>query len=154
MKLRRKYIDLDDTLRAFKMQVKDSLDFAADYLPSLDMTPREIYNHLRRDVVYINDPPGVELIQSMPTMFSYNNPHNIYGAGDCDCMSVAASACLIVSGLPVNIALVGRTPDNAVHIYCMTGNHAPVVPFDLTNAYYSQERKYPYKQTLPLLITF
>ena len=154
MKLRRKYVDLNDTLRHLKIQVEDSIDFACDYLPSLEMTPREIFNHLKKDIVYVSDPPGVELIQSMPTMLSYLNPHNIYGAGDCDCFTVTASACLMACGYPVNIALVGRSQDNAVHIYCMTGKRAPVVPFDLTNARYGEERPYPYKQTLPLLITF
>lgn len=154
MKRRTKYVDINDTLKGFKIQVEDSLDFASDYLPSLDMTPREIYRLLKKEVVYINDPPGVELIQSMSTLFSFNNPHNIYGAGDCDCFSVAASACLLVCGHPVDIALVGRNPENAVHIYCMTGIYSPVVPFDLTNQRYGQERKYAYKQVLPLLITF
>lgn len=153
MKRKTKYKDLNDTLRGFKIQVEDSIDFAENFLPHLEMTPREIFKYLRKQVVYVNDPPGVELIQSMPTMFSYLNPHNIWGAGDCDCFSVAASACLLVCGHPVDIALVGRNPDNAVHIYCMTGIYGPVVAFDLTNQRYGQERYYPYKQTLPLLIT-
>lgn len=152
MKLKRKYKDLNDTLRAFKIQVKDSLDFADQYLPNRNLTPAEIYKILKKDFVYVSDPPGVELIQSMGTMFSYLNPHNVYGAGDCDCASVAASACLLVCGYPVDIVLTGRNDFQAVHIYCRTGYTVPAIPFDLTENQYNKERYYPYRQYLPLLI--
>jgi len=152
MKLKRKYIDLEDTLKALKIQVIDSLDFAVEYLPNTNLTPKQIFNFLKKDFVYVSDPDGIELLQSFPTMYSYFNYHGIYGGGDCDCATIAAAACLTVCGYPVDIALVGRSDANAVHIYCITGTYSPVVPFDLTNDKYGQERKYPFKQVLPLLI--
>jgi hypothetical protein len=153
VKLRKKYKDLNDTLYHLKIQIIHSLDFADQWLPDRNMSPAEIFKLLKKNVIYTPDPPGVELIQTMQTMFDYwNNPHGMYGAGDCDCFTVTAAACLHVCNYPVEIALVGRQSDNAVHIYCMTGRKYPIVPFDLTNSAYGYERPYPYKQNLPLLI--
>lgn len=151
MKLKKKYKDLNDTLHHLKLQIVESIPFAEQYLPDQDLTPKEIFKILKKDTVYINDPPGVELIQSMATMMSYSNPHNVWGAGDCDCFTVTASACLLSRGYPVDIVLVGRNRDNAVHIYNYTGIHNPVICFDLTNPRYGMERFYPYKQKIPLL---
>lgn len=110
------------------------------------MTPREIFDFLRGEVVYTSDPEGIELLQSMQTLFGTGNKHGIYGAGDCDCFTIAALASLIAKGYApgLKIVLVGRSKVAPVHIYCSVFG----VPFDLTNNKIGKERPYPYQQSL------
>lgn len=112
------------------------------------MRPAEVFDFLKSEVVYKHDPPGVELLQSMPTLFSEDNVHGIYGAGDCDCFTTASLASLCVKGYNsgLGIYLVGRSKDAPVHIYAAIHS----IPFDLTNNKLGQERHYPYKQFLPV----
>jgi hypothetical protein len=93
------------------------------------------------------DPQGTELLQSMPSMFSSKNKHGIYGAGDCDCIVIAALACLEVKNFKKKgIVLAGRSRTTPVHIY----NYVNGVPMDLTNEHFNKERKYAFRQWLPV----
>jgi len=146
MKLTKPYDSLEDTLLMLKKQVRDSVPFAAKVLPAGRMTPEAIFRWLKSRVIYCNDPDGVELLQSMPTLLSYNNRHGVPGCGDCDCFTISALACLIAKGYgdSVGIYLVGRSKQAPVHIYAAIFHK----PFDLTNNNLGQERGYPYKQYL------
>jgi len=150
MKLLEPYESLDRTLIMMKRQVIDSLPFAIDFLPEGKMKPSSIFNFLKEETIYFSDPSGIELLQSMPTLFGNNNQHGIYGAGDCDCFTIAALASLIAKGYEsgTGIFLVGRSKYCPVHIYASIYG----VPFDLTNNKLGQERNYPYKQYLKFKI--
>jgi hypothetical protein len=153
MKLLKPYESLEDTLLKFKRQVKDSIAFADGFLPNRSMTPGQIFSFLKKRTIYFNDPPTEELLQMMPTMFSKKNAHNIYGAGDCDCFTIAALACLFARGYGENyVVIVGRNARNAVHIYCKTNYLGEKKTLDLTNHSYNYERYYPYRQELPITL--
>lgn len=145
MKYKILYPGLDRVLLALKAQAKESVPFARSFLPDGEMSPGEIFNFLKGEVMYMNDPDGIELLQSTKTLFTEQNIHNIYGAGDCDCFTITALACLYAKGYrDIGIYLVGRSPSSPVHIYAAVYS----IPFDLTNDRLGQERNYPYKQHL------
>lgn len=145
MKYKILYPGLEPVLLALKEQVRDSLKFARHFLPPGAMTPAEIFVFLKNETVYRNDPDGIELLQSMQTVFTEENVHGLYGAADCDCMTICSLASLYVKGYRnIGIYLVGRSPSAPVHIYAAVYG----VPFDLTNKKIGQERKYPYRQYL------
>jgi hypothetical protein len=151
MQLREKYTDIDRTLQALMMQVKESLPFAAEHFPNVS-SPEQLFYDLKGLTLYRNDPPGVEFIQSMPTLFSdithRSGIRYPVGAGDCDCFTVTALAILKANGYKTAIVLRGRSKSAPVHIYPAVWNGSKWVPFDLTNKYYGHERRYPYRQTL------
>lgn len=128
-------------------QARRSVPFARRFLPRGKMTPAELFDYLKSETVYINDPEGIELLQSMPTLFSEKNIHGIYGAGDCDCFTLASLACFKAKRFTnYRIVLVGRSKSAPVHIYSELNGK----PFDLTNNTYGAERNYPFKQVLPI----
>lgn len=147
IKFKKPYVSLEYTLLMLKEQAKRSVPFARRFLPAHHMTPAEMFDFLKSEVIYINDPDGVELLQSMPTMFSENNFHGIYGAGDCDCFTLTSLACFAAKGWNnCNVVLVGRDHAAPVHIYSMVNG----IAFDLTNATFGKERNYKFKQILPI----
>lgn len=150
MQLLKPYVSLSETLLMLKKQVRDSIPFAETFLPGNVDTPKQIFNFLRGEVVYFNDPEHIELLHSMPSLFSSKNQHGIYGAGDCDCFTIACLASLISKGYLKNfVILTGRSAKNAVHIYCKTlDDNGKKVTLDLTNKIFNYERFYPYKQEL------
>lgn len=146
------YKDLNQSLRYFRMQVADSLDYAKHEVPKLD-TPEQIFDWLKRRIRYKNDPKNTELFQTLPTLLD-NNWHGITGAGDCDCFTIAALSTLIANGFfNCGIVLVGRNPLNAAHIYAYVDlDNGKREYLDLTNKYYNQTRYYPNKQSVPFII--
>jgi hypothetical protein len=136
------YKDLNYTLKCIKIQIIDSIPFAAKMCPDFK-SPEKIFNWLKGWTRYENDPKGVELLQTMQTLWAQG------GKGDCDCFVITTIACLLVCGFNnIKVALVGRTPTNAVHIYTVCTWNGKQYIMDLTNTYINQERYYPYKQLL------
>ncbi len=147
MILLKKYESLEDALLLLKKQVADSIPYAEENIPEFD-DPEELFDWMKDRVTFINDPKGRELFQSMET-FVEGSRMGVPWGGDCDCFTISALAALIVNSFaPVWVILVGREPDEAVHIYAGVGDDA--VPFDLTNDEFGYERdEYSYKQVLP-----
>lgn len=149
IKFKKDYVSLAHTLIMLREQARRSVPFAKRFLPSGHMTPAELFDFLKSETIYMNDPDGIELLQSMPTLFSQNNFHGIWGAGDCDCFTLTSLACFKAKGMNnCKIVLVGRDAAAPVHIYTMVNG----IPFDLTNSTIGVERKYKYKQVLPVNI--
>jgi len=149
MEGRMPYRNIDHTLKMLLVQVRDSMEYACEVCPRTK-SPEQIFYWLKNRTVYRNDPPATELLQTFPTMME-NNKHGITGAGDCDCFTIALISCLKANGIDdIAIILRGRDPDTAVHIYPAVWNGKKYVALDLTNEYYGDERKYPYRQTLPI----
>ena len=147
MKLREPYRNIDYTLKMLMVQVYDSFPYAFDNCPEAS-SPERLFNILKQLTVYRNDPPGVELLQTMQTLFE-NNRHGIPGAGDCDCFTILSIAFLRVNGFnKLAIVLRGRNSHTPVHIYPAVKEGSKWLAFDLTNTYYGNERPYPYRQTL------
>jgi len=144
-----KYKDIDHTLKQLRRQVVDSYDFAYQTCPEFD-NPEDLFYWLKTQVIYKNDPPGVEYLQTMETLYS-NDKYNRAGEGDCDCFVITTLACLKVSGWDdVFIILAGRHKDRPSHIYSGVGVNGDVRYLDLTNPYYDMERKYKFKQILSI----
>jgi hypothetical protein len=142
-----KYKSLQQTLEGIRQQVIDSLHFCVNEMPSFN-DPTEMFDSLRTMTTYKNDPPGIELLQTVPTLFDANY-WGVPGAGDCDCFTILTlSMCLSQGWNDNQIVLVGRTPKNAVHIYSATIYKGKRYTLDLTNPYVNIERHYPYKQIL------
>jgi hypothetical protein len=150
MKLKKKYVNLDDTLFHLKLQVKHSIPFARVVVPKFSH-PRELFDWLKKRVRYKNDPPGTELLQEMGTLLRgdyWGTP----GMGDCDCFTIATIASAIVNGWEdISIVLVGREKSHPVHIYTVIYWDGKRYVLDLTNQYFDQERdSYRYKQEVPV----
>ena len=150
MKKTLKYKDLDQTLKHLRMQVIDSLHFCVNELPTFD-TPEQMFNTLKNLVIYKNDPPGIELLQSAQTLLSEDNYHGTPGAGDCDCFTILVLACCLANGWNANeIVLVGHNGKTAAHIYSTTTVNGKRYIMDLTNPYINIERPYKFRQILPV----
>ncbi len=142
MVLKEKYTTLQRTLDGMQRQIEDSLSFARNFVPRGE-TPRSLFTLLKQHTTYRHDPPGVELLQSMPTLM-HRNFYGIPGAGDCDCFTIAAVACCKVENIPVRIVVVGNNPKNPTHVYCEVLDGGRWTAFDLVNEFYGQTKKYRY----------
>jgi hypothetical protein len=69
MVLKEKYTSLHRTLEAMQLQIEDSLDYAREFVPR-GQSPSSLFWLLKQHTTYRHDPPGVELLQSMPTLWS------------------------------------------------------------------------------------
>lgn len=146
MILRKKYVSLPDTLNLIKIQVKDSLKYCKRRFSGFD-SPENLFFALKSETSFKEDPKGVELLQSVPSLFE-NNRHGIPGAGDCDCFTILALACFAVNGFnPSFVVLAGRSSLYPVHIFAAVG--PKITAFDLTNSFYGFKRPYPLEQVLP-----
>jgi len=153
MELREPYKDINRTIQMLREQVVDSIAYAVDQCPKVD-TPEQLFKWLKTNVRYKNDPPGYELIQSMPTLFSpfthKTGVHYGSGQGDCDCFTVTALACMYVQGWrDFGIVLCGRKKKAPVHIFAYINDGGDLKAFDLTAPYYGVHREYKYMQYLP-----
>lgn len=144
-----RYKDLNDTLRKFRGQVIDGIDYAAEEVPRFS-SPQQMFNWLKLRTTYKHDPKGRELFQTLPTLLGDDNRHGIPGAGDCDCFTIAGLTCALVNfDYPTGIVLVGRRKYRPVHIYQYIDTPDGRKYFDLTNKMYDYERYYPYRQEIP-----
>lgn len=144
MKMKIPYKDIGHTIEMMGRQIEDSLGYAAGFAPG-EPDPKHLFFILKQNLVYHNDPEGIELLQSFPSMME-NNYWGIPGAGDCDCFTIAAVACCIENGIPVRIVIVGNSPAAPSHVYCEVLDQGKWIPFDLVNSQYGETRSYAYKK--------
>jgi len=142
MVLKEKYTTLQRTLDMMQLQIQESLSFARNFVPRGE-TPRSLFTLLKQHTTYRHDPPGVELLQSMPTLM-HRNFYGIPGAGDCDCFTIAAVACCKVENIPVRIVIVGNTRKNPTHVYAEVLDNRRWTAFDLCSPFYGETKKYRY----------
>ena len=147
MKLKKKYIDINDTLKGIKIQILDSVNYTRENIPRFE-NPEQAFEWCKQNTSYKNDPKNIELLQSVQTLFE-NNYHSIPGAGDCDCYSILCGAICIVNKWKFDIVLVGRDSRSPVHIYNLIYFKGDPYIFDLTNPKFNYERPYPLIQELP-----
>ena len=113
----KRYRSLRDTLQQLDIKIGESLPFAERWSRGQGLqgrTPEDLFYQLKAVTVYKNDPPGVELLQSMPSLF-LDNYHGIPGAGDCDCFTITSCACLLAEGYKTGYTLYGNGA-HATHI--------------------------------------
>ena len=67
IEFKRKYKDINDTMRHIRLQVKQSLPYVKDISPGFDY-PADLYRYLKDRTIYKNDPPGVELLKRADTL--------------------------------------------------------------------------------------
>lgn len=104
-------------------------------------SPEHLFDFLKTNTIYKNDPPGIELVQSAGTLFE-NNYHGIKGAGDCDCFTVLALSCLSVLNYQTGILLY-RNGEQFTHIAAaLVDDQERPIAFDLTASKYGELRKY------------
>ena len=141
------YKDINQTMRGIRTQVIDSLEWVENNLPKFN-DPEEAFKTLKNLVTYKNDPAGIELLQSVGTLFD-NNYWGIPGAGDCDCFTILVLSVGVVNGWNnQSIFLVGRSKLAPVHIYSSVKFRNNTYIMDLTNAYINIEREYKFRQEL------
>ena len=108
----------------------------------------KMFNYLKSITTYRNDPPGVELLQSVPTLLG-NNYWGVPGAGDCDCFSILVLTCCLVNGWNnQEIILAGRSKLAPVHIWTRVKYNGTWYDTDLTQSFINSVRPYKYTQTL------
>ncbi len=139
------YQDINETLKGLHIQVCDSLDYCAQNFEYKN--PRQMYYDLLPKIKYKNDPPGTELIQSVPTLFE-RNYWGTSGMGDCDCFSVLTLAVGAVNKWKQRIVLCGREYSAPVHIFTQVFWNGSWRTVDLTARLYDTHRKYPLYQYL------
>jgi hypothetical protein len=139
------YPGLGRTLLYIKEQAQNSLDFCYDWLPNYIQNPESLFTFLKSQVKYVNDPSGIEYIQSAQTLIEKSG-----GRGDCDCFTVLSLACLHVIGeKAIYTTIVGRNTTAPRHIYASYFKNGERTAFDLTNPVLGYERQnYKYIQNL------
>lgn len=147
-RMRTKYVykSLGDTLKQMSAQIAESVSYADHFVPK-STTPQEIWYILKDNLVYKNDPPGIELLQSFPSLME-DNYWGTPGMGDCDCFTIAACACAVARGIPVRCVIVGNDRQAPSHIYCQMFWEGKWIDFDLVNSDYGYTKPYKYKQIL------
>lgn len=141
------YTDINATMRGIRTQVIDSLNYCAAEMPTFN-DPESMFKALKNMINYKNDPPGVELLQSVPTLFE-NNYWGKRGAGDCDCFSILVlSMCVVHGWNKQQIVLAGRSKLAPVHIWTRVCFNNKWYDIDLTEPYFNQRRDYKFVQYL------
>jgi hypothetical protein len=141
------YTDINATMRGIRTQVIDSIDFCINFMPSF-RNPETMFKTLKNLITYKNDPEGVELLQSVPTLFQ-KNYWGFSGCGDCDCFSILALSMFIANGFnQKRIVLAGRNKLSPSHIWVMVKYKNKWYDFDLTEPYFNSRRKYKFVQYL------
>lgn len=139
--------DINQTMKGIHTQVCDSLEYCVNNMPTYD-NPRQMYYGLLSMVKYKNDPPGIELLQSVPTLFD-NNYWGISGRGDCDCFSILVlSLCVAHGWMDQRIVLAGRSKVYPVHIFTQVKHNGTWYTMDLTYKLFDAHRSYPFYQHL------
>ena len=146
MRMKIPYKNIGHTIDMMGKQIENSLDYAETFVPR-NTTPKELFWILRQNTTYHNDPKGVELLQSMPSMFE-DNYWGIPGAGDGDCFTISAIACCKVANIPCRIVIVGNSPVAPSHVYAEVLDDGKWTPFDLVNPYYGQTKSYKHKKII------
>jgi len=146
MQMKIPYKDIGHTIEMMGRQIEDSIDYAYDFVPG-NTTPKELFWILRQNTTYKNDPPGVELLQSFPSMMD-DNYWGIPGAGDCDCFTIAAIACCKAADIPCRIVIVGNSPSAPSHVYAEVLDDGQWTPFDLVNPWYGHTKEYNYMKRI------
>lgn len=145
MVIKEPYESLTKTLLALKIQVIDSLPYVHEYIPDGNYTPESLFNFLKPNLKYQNDPKGIEYIQTMQTLMDAN------GRGDCDCFTVTAlAACSYLDYKPLYVTIVGNTAMQPTHIYAELYDpyKKQICAMDFTNPIYNMQRPYKFKQRL------
>lgn len=149
MRIRKKYTDINDTLRHIKTQIIDGLPYARATAPDMEC-PRDLWNYLKPKLIYKNDPPGVELLQTYETLMC-DNWHGKPGAGDCDCFTIATCTLAINCYFEdIRIILAGRDKIAPVHIWTEIKHNGKIYSLDFTEPKFDTEREYKYIQILPV----
>jgi hypothetical protein len=141
------YTNINATMRGIRTQVIDSLDYCANKMPVFD-NPQQMFDNLKLMVTYKNDPQGVELLQSVPTLFE-ENYWGKSGSGDCDCFSILVlSMCAVHGWKNQQIVLAGRSKLAPVHIWTRVKYDNVWYDLDLTQPHFNTTRKYKFVQYL------
>jgi len=142
------YISLDDVLTQILRQAKKDVSWMQVQVASNCHSAQYPFYYLKSVTSYQDDPENVELIQSPKSLF-LKNWYGVPGRGDCDCFTCLSICALIAIGYKqkqINILLVGRKPKAAVHIYVEVDGE----PFDLTNTFFAEMRKYNFFQKISI----
>ena len=142
------YVSLQDVLNKIVQQAKKDIIWLSGQIPAQIDNAQNLYYYLKSVTTYKDDPEDTELIQSPKSLFT-KNWYGVPGMGDCDCFSCLSISALLAIGYKpkqINIILVGRKPKEAVHIYVEVDN----MPFDLTNTFFGEIRKYNYFQKISI----
>ena len=148
MILKKKYVDINDTLSHIRLQVREGIEYSKQNVP-LFISPVELYYWLKIRTRYKNDPEGIELLQSLPTLLE-DNYWGMSGFGDCDCFSLATLTVLQKQKFKCKswIKLAGRNKNYPVHIWAGCDYKGEELALDLTNHSPGEERKYKYIQKI------
>lgn len=149
IELRKPYKNINEVLFYIVEQAKIGVNYCKNSAPKFN-DPQKLFNYYNHRVIYKNDPPNTELIQSAGTLFE-NNFHGIPGAGDCDCFATLLLSSLWANGMNENyIVLYGRSKRHPSHISIMTVFNGNDFYLDLTEKKFNTERHYPFKQLIPV----
>lgn len=148
------YKNIDDTLKNLKIQVIDSIAYASEVVPQFNH-PEELFYWLKTNTIYRNDPPAIELLQTMQTLFEGAYPGYSPGQGDCDCFVITCLASCISQGEGWNnliVTLAGRDKISPVHIWSGINFEGQFYDMDLTQPEFDSTRDYKYTQDLKFKI--
>lgn len=114
----------------------ENIKFAQKYFPRFT-NASEIWDVIKPITEFKADPPTVDTIQGIATLFSNTkNIHKVSGQGDCDCFVSALASIAIANNLPFEYIIQGNNKPS--HIAIKIGG----VILDLTNPIPDYLRQY------------
>lgn len=151
-----KYRSLIDTLNQIDKQIQRSLRFARHWtarqteLTGTDINdPQALYKALKNVLHYKKDPEKIELLQTMQSLM-LDNYWGRPGYGDCDCFTITACSCLLVTGYPTGYTLYGNgaQPTHiASDVYVKNYGRLQRIPFDLVAPEIGRVRDYRWSRS-------
>lgn len=151
LEFKRKYKNINDTLFWLIQQSLVSIPYCIENFGN-NNSLRDIWAIGKANLIYRNDAPGIEQLQSAGTLFE-NNIHNIPGAGDCDCFTIFTIAMALASGVnekDINIFLQSNSKKYPSHILTAFNIGSDYIYIDFTQPSYNTIRKYNYQQIIPI----
>jgi hypothetical protein len=144
MVYRERYTSPFRTVQLIERQASahENVNFANKYFGNLN-NGFEIYKAVKPKVIFKNDPPNLETVQGITTLFDESkNIHGISGAGDCDCFTSILASIAKANKLPYTYILQGNEKPTHITI-SIKGTVC-----DLTNNIPNYLRPYTKTQTI------
>ena len=152
IEFKEKYKSLDNTLFWLVQQALISVPYCREKFGS-NNSIQKIWTIGKFNLNYTKDTPGVEQIQSVPTLLE-NNIHGKPGSGDCDCFTVFTISMLLASNYnpkDIFIVLQGRKKNLAVHVLtAIKESNGKYYYIDFTEKHPGVKRKYNFIQFVPI----
>ncbi len=130
---------MQEVLDCFQSTKEQTKDFAGQFSrPGKKATAKAVWQYIRRNIRYVLDPPGQQLIKTPARTIAD-------GYGDCKSYSVLAASLLYNLGIGVKFRFVSFSKPEPSHVYIVVLDGSKEYPLDACLPAFNQEKPYKFK---------